>query len=262
MFRSRAVLILSLVVVGLCVFATAGVSCAPKAAPLPPAPAAFQVADLAISPAEVNPGEKVTITARVTNTGGTEGSYTAELKINDVTEATRKATVAAGASQLLSFGTSKDTPGTYRVTWGELSGEFVVAKPAPAELALPKPTVRTWTLTDDEATRLLLEPVPGGTVHFIPENKVELRYYVIKITSGVGVSEGKLWFDGVPRWIPNYLSGAIGDFTSYSYPKLFLTALPPWFDPTEEIAPDVTGLPTFESITTEEGKAIITYVWP
>ena len=260
MFRSKAVFILSLVLVGLCVLAVAGISCAPKAAPLPPtpaAPAAFQVADLAVDPVEVAPGEKVTITARVTNTGGTEGSYTAELKINDVTEATQKATVAAGASHLLSFSISRDTSGTYKVTLGELSGEFVVARPVPTG-----PAVRTWTLTDDGATQLLLKLLPGGRVHFKPGNEVELRYFVAKFTPAIGVSEGKLWLEGIPSWLPNYLSGVIGGFTDYSEHKLFLTALPPWFDPTEEIAPDVTQLPTVEAVTTEEGNAIITYVWP
>ena len=96
----------------------------------------------------------------------------------------------------------------------------------------------------------------------MPENKVELRYYFVRITPTVGVSEGKLCLDGVPRWIGSWLGPVMGSYTSYSEPKLFLTDLPPWVDPTEEIAPDVTGLPTVESITTEEGKAIITYVWP
>jgi len=263
MFRPKAVFGLSLAPVVFSVFAFAGVSCASEAVPPPPAPAAFQVAELAISPDEVTPREKVTITAKVTNTGGTEGSYTAELKINDVTEATSKVTVAAGASQLLSFVVSKDTPGTYRVTWGELTGEFVVVKPVPPEPASPEPIVRTLTVTDAKATRLLREPIPGASAHFVPENKVELRYsFVLKLTFRIGVSEGRLWLDGVPSWIPEYLSGVIGDYTSYSEGKLFLTALPPWVDPTEEIAPDVTELPTFESITTEEGKAIITYLWP
>ena len=96
----------------------------------------------------------------------------------------------------------------------------------------------------------------------MPENKAKLRGPFVSITSAVGVSEGRLWLDGVPVLIRPFLKPIIGSYTSYSEGKLFLTELPPWFDPTEENAPDVTGLPTFESITTEEGKAIITYVWP
>ncbi|MCL0077399.1 hypothetical protein M1O12_05225 [Dehalococcoidia bacterium] len=106
----------------------------------PPAPAAFRVAKLLVDPGEVNPGEKVTVTAEVINVGGTEGSYTAELKINDAAEATQRVTVAAGASKMLSFTVSRETPGTYKITLGEFTGEVVVVKPPP-EQALPELTV-------------------------------------------------------------------------------------------------------------------------
>jgi len=108
----------------------------PTAKEIPPASAAFQITELAINPARVNPGENVTITAKVTNTGDTEDNYTAGLRINNVTEASsptfygsKEIIIAAGASQPLSFVVSRDTPGTYKVTWGELTGEFVVVKP-------------------------------------------------------------------------------------------------------------------------------------
>lgn len=259
MFRPKAILLLSLVLVGLFVSAST-VGCR--------APAAFEVANLAINPARVSPGEKVTITAEVTNTGGVEGSYTAELRINDAVEATEKVTVAGGASQLLSFVVSRDALGTYKATLGELGGEFTVAKlappppPPPFPPSPPKPPPRTLTLTDADAIRLLNRVISGGSVHFAPENKAELKYKFLKRTFTVGVSEGKLWLDGVPSWLYNWLSDIIGDYTTSSDSKLFLTALPPGFDPTKEIAPDVTKLPTFESITTEEGEVTITYFWP
>ncbi len=137
---------LLLVVTAFLVLVLGSISCAPSAPPTP-VPAALQVAKLSIDPGEVKPGEKVTVTAEVTNTGGTEGTYTAELKINGVTEATQKVTVAAGASQRLSFTVSRDTPRTYKISLGELTGEFVVAKPLPTpippppEQALPELTV-------------------------------------------------------------------------------------------------------------------------
>jgi hypothetical protein len=76
------------------------ISCAPAAAPAteekktetapPPAqevvtlpPAEFIISSLSITPSKVKPGEKVTVSTVVTNTGGTEGSYTAILKINE-----------------------------------------------------------------------------------------------------------------------------------------------------------------------------------
>ena len=126
-----------------------------------------------------------------------------------------------------------------------------------------EPTIRTWTLTDAEATRLACEALPGSSVHFMPENEVKFNHERLAmggITFTVGVSDGKLWLDGVPEWIFIGLEPIIGSYTDYAEPKLFLTA--PWFNPAVEIAPDVTELPIVESIITEHGKATITYFWP
>ncbi len=89
---------------------------------------AFETIELAINPAEVNPGVEVIITAQVINTGDTEGIYTAGLMIDDITTATTKVTLAAGANQLVSFAGSMSAPGTYKVTWTELVGEFLVPR--------------------------------------------------------------------------------------------------------------------------------------
>ncbi len=89
---------------------------------------AFETTELAINPAEVNPGVEVIITAQVINTGDTEGIYTAGLLIDDITTATTEVTLAAGANQLVSFAGSMSAPGTYKVTWTELVGEFLVPR--------------------------------------------------------------------------------------------------------------------------------------
>ena len=120
--------------------ACAGPTCTltPALTPSPPAPAAFQTAGLSINPAELNPGQELTITAMVTNTGDIEGSYIAELKINDTTEQAMELVVVAGETQTLSFLVSKDTPGIYEVTLGELTGQFEVVEP----VTLPQPSNR------------------------------------------------------------------------------------------------------------------------
>jgi len=98
---------------------------AEKASPELPA---FETAELTINPSEVNPGVEVIITAQVANTGDTEGIYTAGLMIDDTTAATTEVTLAAGASQLVSFIGSMTTPGTHKVTWAELVGKFLVPR--------------------------------------------------------------------------------------------------------------------------------------
>lgn len=105
---------------------------------VPPVPAAFTVSKLIISPAEVDIGQSVTISAIITNTGGETGSYEAALKIDGVVEATKEVTVSAGASRKVTFTTAKDVAGSYSVDVNGLSGLFTV-KAAPPPITPPSP---------------------------------------------------------------------------------------------------------------------------
>ncbi len=89
---------------------------------------AFQLSGLSINPAEVAARDEVVITAEVTNVTGVDDTYNAELKINNVTEASDKVLVPAGKTQTLTFVIFKDAPGTYKVSLGQLAGQFVVAE--------------------------------------------------------------------------------------------------------------------------------------
>jgi len=89
-------------------------------------PAAFSVSRLSFQPAEVEAATAVIIAVLVSNTGGTEGSYTVVLKVNGVKEAEKTVTIAAGDSQEVSFSLTRDEPGTYSVSVDGLSGGFTV----------------------------------------------------------------------------------------------------------------------------------------
>ena len=90
-------------------------------------PAAFSVSYLSVSPRlEVEPGETVTITVLVANTGGESGSYTVVLKIDGVKEAEETVTIAAGESQGVSFSVTREEADSYAVTVDGLSGSFTV----------------------------------------------------------------------------------------------------------------------------------------
>jgi len=91
-----------------------------------PTPAAFAASDLTISPTEVDIGEPISISAIITNTGDLAGSYEATLKIDNVVVATKDVTLAGGATQKVTFITSKDAAGTYTVNVDGLSDTFVV----------------------------------------------------------------------------------------------------------------------------------------
>jgi len=118
-------------------------------APPAAAPAAFSVSNLTIQPSEVNPKEAVTITVSVAITGEVEDSYSVVLKINEVKEAEKSVTVAAGASEDVSFTVTREEAASYDVVVDGLSGSFTVKAPPAAVPAPPVPEVRTplnWPL--------------------------------------------------------------------------------------------------------------------
>jgi hypothetical protein len=94
-----------------------------------PSPPDFHLSELEIKPGEVNVCENAVITAKLANTGGSQGSYTAELKIDGITNQTEKLIISAGTDYMLVFKISKGLPGTYKVALGDLSGQFTVKEP-------------------------------------------------------------------------------------------------------------------------------------
>jgi len=93
----------------------------------------FQVSELSVSPASVQAGAVVTISVKVSNTGAEAASYTAVLKVDGSTEATKTVTINAGQSTTVSWTTSKTTAKTYSVSVDGLTGSFTVqAPPQPA----------------------------------------------------------------------------------------------------------------------------------
>ena len=96
---------------------------------VPPVPATFTLSSLTVSPTEVDIGEEITVSALIANTGDLTGTYEVNLKIDDVVVATKEVTLAGGASQKVTFTTSKDVAGTYSVNVCGLTGSFAVKAP-------------------------------------------------------------------------------------------------------------------------------------
>ena len=104
-------------------------------------PATFTDSALTISPAEVEIGESVTISVLVNNTGDLTGSHWALLKIDNTVVATKAITLAGGASQRVTFTTTKDIAGTYTVNVDGLVGAFTVKAP-PVPVKAPSVPVK------------------------------------------------------------------------------------------------------------------------
>jgi len=96
----------------------------------------FQVSELTVTPTTVQAGAVVTVSAKVANVGTDTSMYTAVLKVDGSTEATKTVTIEPGASTTVSWTVSKATAGTYSVAVGSLTGSFTVtAPPQPAAFA-------------------------------------------------------------------------------------------------------------------------------
>jgi len=93
----------------------------------PPPPAQFTIAGLDVTPERVPPGQPVTVSAQVTNTGDSGGSYTVNLTVNGQVEQTKTVTLAPEAVETVTFTVTKETPGSYTVSIGGLTEEFTVA---------------------------------------------------------------------------------------------------------------------------------------
>jgi hypothetical protein len=89
--------------------------------------AKFEVSNLTINPTQTKPTQQVVISINVANTGSTAGNYSVELKVDGIVKSTKQITLAAGASQIVSFTITGDTVGRYQVDIAGLKGEFVVA---------------------------------------------------------------------------------------------------------------------------------------
>lgn len=89
-------------------------------------PSQFEVASLDIKPAEVNIGEPVTITARVTNVSGTGGAYVAALYVDGKKANTKYINVDAGSTQAVTFTLTETEAGTYKIGIGTRSATLTV----------------------------------------------------------------------------------------------------------------------------------------
>ena len=111
----------------------------------------FQVADLAFNPPSPDPGEAVTVRARVINSSGAEAVYPASLWLNDTIEDTQTIVIPANSSVPFSFTFSKPE-GVYNVRIERLLAELVIGAPPPT----PTPAPATAT------------PVPTATATPVP----------------------------------------------------------------------------------------------
>jgi hypothetical protein len=94
-------------------------------------PAEFTVTDLTIQPFEAGLGEPILISANVTNIGDEEGSYSANLTINNVLKENQTILLPGGNYSIVEFTDIENAEGTYFVEIADLNGTFTITNVAP-----------------------------------------------------------------------------------------------------------------------------------
>jgi len=137
----------------------------------PPEPAKFVVSNLMIRPAppEVEPGEPVYVSVKVSNFGEEYGSYIAALKLDGVFFESKYIALAGGASISIVFITNSMEEGIHKVEVDGLSGYFTVkttTEPPPTPPKLPHQFYGQVTLEGENAPYgTLVETKIGGITY-------------------------------------------------------------------------------------------------
>ena len=109
-------------------------------------PAEFKVTDLIITPSETEEAEPVVITANITNVGDLEGTYDANLTINNVLTQNQTVLVPGNNDTIVEFTVIEERIGNYTVELGGLTSTFTIkaASPTASSIHLSKPVVNPY----------------------------------------------------------------------------------------------------------------------
>lgn len=94
-------------------------------------PAEFELSSLVVTPKEVAPGEEVTVTVDVTNTGGLEGNYTCTLVVRKNVQESKEVSLDSEETKTITFTfTPSYAGGSNNIEVGELTEEIRTLRPA------------------------------------------------------------------------------------------------------------------------------------
>lgn len=100
-------------------------------------PPSFELSNLNINPSTLKVGEEVEISVKVSNSGGSAGSYNVTLKINGEVIDSRQVTLDSGESTIVTFRFKPEVQGTFTVEIDGLKSSFQVSLPEEPEKPSP-----------------------------------------------------------------------------------------------------------------------------
>lgn len=99
-------------------------------------PPAFETLSLNVTPPKVMIGEKTIIEADIQSDATKTAQYNIPLMVNGVAYDRKSLTLAAGATEMITFTLSKRQPGTYKISVGGNEAVLEVEEPLPADFRL------------------------------------------------------------------------------------------------------------------------------
>lgn len=165
-------------------------------------PASFTISSLIVAPLQVQPGESVTVTVTVENTGSRTGIYTLILKINGVEEARKDIPLDSGTSTTVDFIVFRDAPGTYSIDINGLEGSIIVASSTTSEIEQTISPTESLSSSDtnqapESQTGLQLEPsidieqeYEGKEQEQLPSDNISFVWWQVPVALAVGMVLG------------------------------------------------------------------------
>ncbi len=96
-----------------------------------PAAATFVLSDLSVTPFEVEAGDPVRVSVRVTNVGVEPGDHTVALRIDGAVQDSAAVSLGGGASTTVTYILTREVEAVYSVDVDGLKGNFTVGAPPP-----------------------------------------------------------------------------------------------------------------------------------
>jgi len=96
-----------------------------------PSAATFVLSDLSVAPSEVEAGDPVRVSVRVTNVGAEPGDHTVTLRIDGAVQDSAAVSLGGGASTTVTYILTREVEEVYSVDVDGLTGSFTVGAPPP-----------------------------------------------------------------------------------------------------------------------------------
>jgi arabinogalactan endo-1,4-beta-galactosidase len=144
-------------------------------------PASFELSGLDVDHTQVEVNGSALVSFNVKNGGGVSGVYNAELKLNGVTEYSKRVLLESGSSSTVTFNLMCKDRGPLNIKVGDMTVDITVFKPA------------TIIVRSMQASKSMVRPSEEVTINVIMENTGDMPGNYTLVVSMDGAEKGILY---------------------------------------------------------------------